>query len=49
MYLKNGDFPPTLMASSALTSIFNQYRPSYKKDSLDHYVSYATSVTYLPI
>ena len=49
MYLKNGDFCPASTASSALTgTLINKY-PFTKKDSLSHYLSYATLRTYVPV
>ena len=49
MYLNNGDFCPASTASSALTGTLINKDPFAKKDSLAHYLSYATLVTYVPI
>ena len=49
MYLKNGDFCPTSAASSALTGTKVNEDLFTKKDSLAHYLSYATLMTYVPV
>ena len=46
MFLKNGDFCPASTASSALTRTKMNKDPFPKKDSLAHYLSYATLMTY---
>ena len=48
-YLKNGNFCLASTASSALTKTLINKDPFTNKDSLAHYLSYATLVTYVPV
>ena len=50
MYLKSGDLHSSSTASSPLTRILINKDPFTKKiDSIAHYLSYVTLVTYVPV